>query len=63
MYCYNCYFHQYIFRCTNCDNLGLVWQDLANNLNETEDEAIAIAKVDCSVEKDLCRGRGYFQVS
>ena len=44
-------------RCTNCDTLNHVWEDLANTLNETEDEAVAIAKVDCSVETNLCTGK------
>ena len=44
-------------RCTNCDTLIHTWEDLAKTLNETEDDAIVIAKVDCSVETNLCTGR------
>ena len=35
-----------------------VWTELAITLNKTEDGAVAVAKVDCSVEEDLCTGRG-----
>ena len=48
---------QMYFSCTNCDKLIEVWKDLAITLNKTEDEVVAIAKVDCSVEEDLCTGR------
>ena len=50
-------------RCTNCDTLNHVWEDLANTLNETEDEAVAIAKVDCSVETNLCTGKSQCGIS
>ena len=43
-------------RCQNCETLFPVWESLANTLNKTEDAAVAVAKVDCSVEKDLCTG-------
>ena len=36
--------------------------DLASYLNETEDEAVTIANVDCSIEKDLCTGKYGFEV-
>ena len=32
------------------------WQDLAEKFNQAEDQAIVIAKVDCSVERLLCPG-------
>ena len=46
-------------RCRNCDQLARVWNDLAETLNDTEDEAVSIAKVDCTVEKELCTGIRY----
>ena len=47
-------------RCQSCDTVFNVWEGLANTLNKSEDEAVAIAKVDCSVEKDLCTGNDQF---
>ena len=56
------YIYEYILysRCETCDALLHVWKDLANTLNKSEDEAVAVSKVDCSVETDLCTGEGLF---
>ena len=50
-------------RCLNCETLASVWSELAETLNEIEDEPIAIAKVDCSIDKDLCTGRDSYKFS
>ena len=34
-----------------------IWQDLANEFNKPQDQEVAIAKVNCEVERDLCYGK------
>ena len=33
-----------------------MWQELADNFNNTEDSDIAISKANCSAEPELCKG-------
>ena len=44
---------QLFCRCAKCDELSSVWDELAENVLG----GIAIAKVDCSVEPQLSRGK------
>lgn len=40
-------------RCGHCQRLAPTWEQLAEMLNE-DDSNILIAKVDCTIEKELC---------
>lgn len=45
-----------VFRCDFCKNLAPVWQELALKLSN--ERAITIAKVDCSISDVMCEERG-----
>ena len=45
------------WRCPRCEGLNVAMTDLAETLNEMEDETVALAKVDCSTERAICPGK------
>lgn len=47
------------FRCGHCKRLHPAWEDLAKKYNEKpEDERdVVIAKVDCTVDTEVCSGK------
>lgn len=45
-----------VFRCDFCKNLAPVWQELALKLSN--ERAITIGKVDCSISDVMCEERG-----
>ena len=51
------YIYITIYSCEKCAGLPSVWQELADNFNNTEDSDIAISKANCSAEPDLCKGK------
>ena len=51
------YFSYFCCSCPRCDELSSVMKKLAEKFKTMEDEDIVIAKADCTIEKNLCRGR------
>lgn len=42
------------FRCTHCKRLSPTWEELALTYNEDDQSQVVIAKVDCTVDTELC---------
>ena len=45
-------------RCPECVALSSVWHDLAQKFNNNNNSELGIAKADCSLQTQLCRGKG-----
>jgi len=40
--------------CRHCKNLAPSWQELAEKYNKADEQKVVVAKVDCTIETDLC---------
>ena len=45
-------------RCPECVALLSVWHDLAQKFNNNNNSELGIAKADCSLQRQLCSGKG-----
>ena len=49
---------QFCCRCPECVALSSVWHDLAQKFNNNNNSELGIAKADCSLQTQFCRGKG-----
>ncbi len=45
------------FRCGHCKRLHPTWDELGKKYNEADEKEVVVAKVDCTVETEVCSGK------